>query len=85
MSDICHIYETEDRARYELRRFAYENPHRIKNIFRDDRNRIITDDGNTHWYMSERRYYTWCKGRTYFLDGHLMHSGYAIAVKGESK
>ena len=38
----------------------------------------IETDENEYWIMLEDDYVQWCKGRTYYLDGKLMHSNYEL-------
>lgn len=77
--DICHLYRSEKDAReahYDFVRHAC-SIDKVPIFFKDDRNQCVVD-GETHWFLSEYRYETWCKGRDYILDGQLMHSGYPM-------
>lgn len=38
----------------------------------------IEANGKVYWIMHKGYYEEWCKGRTYYLDGILMHSGYRL-------
>lgn len=39
---------------------------------------FITKTGDIHYFRGEAEYNQWCKGRTYVLNGELMHSGYPM-------
>lgn len=60
--------------------FVRNNP--IKTIKRLGQcNFKIETNGKEYWIMHKCYYEEWCKGRTYYLNGKLMHSGYEL--KGE--
>lgn len=76
--DICHLYRFEKDARKAHQDFVchFRNIDKII-FFKYDRDKCVVD-GETHWFLCEYRYVTWCKGREYILDGQLMHSGYPV-------
>lgn len=59
------------------REFAKNNP--IHSIERKGsaRWKIISND-KEYWVLHRSDYAEWCKGRTYYKDGKLMHSGYEL-------
>lgn len=76
--DICHLYKLKKDAIKAHIDFISNvcDIHKVI-FFKDDRDKCVVD-GETHWFLSEYRYKTWCKGREYILDGQLMYSGYPI-------
>lgn len=38
----------------------------------------IESNEREYWIMHKSYYEEWCKGRTYYKDGKLMHSGYEL-------
>lgn len=77
--DICHLYDYEHDARIDAREYTEKHWENIKRImFNNSSLRIWTEDGNVHHFMSGHRYSRWCKGRIYYMDGKLYHSGYEL-------
>lgn len=60
--------------------FAKNNP--TCNIERKGQAKCkITSNSKEYWVIHKCYYEEWCKGRTYYIDGKLYHSGYEL--KGE--
>lgn len=38
----------------------------------------IISNSKEYWILHKSDYEVWCKGRTYYKDGKLMHSGYEL-------
>lgn len=79
---ICHLNEFEKYADFDFIEFMEKHKRDTIQIIYDDRRMVITDDGNEHIFMGGKRYREWCKGRTYMLNGVLMHSGYPFKKEG---
>lgn len=64
------------------REFAKNNP--VHGIERKGQAKYKIISNKTEYWVMHRSYLEdWCKGRTYYQNGKLMHSGYPIEEKGE--
>ncbi len=52
--------------------------HTGKDMKVDRHRQCITMDGNEYHFVSDGRYEMWIKGKTYWHDGKLYHSGYEV-------
>lgn len=75
---IAHIFEKPIDVRTEFREFVYENCERVIRRDNDVEDRSVIIDGDEHVFMTANEYSTWNLGRTYMLNGNLMHSNFKV-------
>lgn len=76
---IAYIFEKPIDARIAFREFVYENCDRVIRRDGDIEDRIVILDGDEHVFMTANEYCTWNLGRTYMLNGNLMHSNIRVS------
>lgn len=63
------------------REFVRQNP--VNSVERKGQAKYkFTSNEKEYWIMHKSYYEEWCKGRTYWKNGKLMHSGYE-ELKGQ--
>lgn len=82
--DNCIVFNSENDA---TEQFIYDVKHNKEHIlkFNKANKNILDDKGITHWYMGESRYWNWCRGREYIMNGMLYRGGYHIDLLGRER
>lgn len=75
---IAHIFEKPIDARMAFREFTYENYERVIRRDKDIKDRCVILNEDEHVFMTANEYSTWNLGRTYMLNGNLMHSNIKV-------
>lgn len=75
---IVHIFEKPIDARIAFIEFVNENYERIIRRDNDVEDRSVILDGDEHVFMTANEYSTWNLGKTYMLNGNLMHSNFKV-------
>lgn len=72
---IAHVYPTVREANDAFKRDLQCNASNVDKVWI---NNYTTIDGYEHWYISERQYPRWARGRTYILEGKTWRSCYEV-------
>lgn len=73
---IIYGYDLRE-TQYMCKQFMKDNPTaKVKRVGQWEFKFEV--NGEETWIMHHTHYEEWCKGRTYYNDGKLMHSGYPI-------
>ena len=80
--DEVFIKENLRLADIAMCEFLDKNREYVKKHSRHPHHCVTMKDGRTIYFLTVFEYDTWCKGRTYRINGKLFHSGYPVE-KGE--
>lgn len=83
MDIYVHICYSAKESAFEAKSFIKKHREDIEAAYLDSPGitRVIMKDGITHYFMCDRIYEDWCRGRVYFIGNNKYKSGYIL--KGE--